>query len=43
MGHIAWGVTSVLRIFVSHRSSAFLRVIRLIVFVTKLTAVLHAG
>jgi hypothetical protein len=43
MGHIAWGVTSVLLIFVSHRSSAFLEVIRLIVFVTQLTAVLHAG
>jgi hypothetical protein len=33
----------VLFIFVSHRSSAFLRVIRLIDFVTQLTAVLHAG
>jgi hypothetical protein len=43
MGQIAWGVTSVLFIFVSHRSSAFLRVIRLIDFVTQLTAVLHAG
>jgi hypothetical protein len=43
MGHIAWGVTSVLLIFVSYRSSAYLRVIRLIVFVSQLTAVLHAG
>jgi hypothetical protein len=43
MGQIAWGVTSVLLIFVSHRSSVFLRVIHLIDFVTQLTAVLHAG
>jgi hypothetical protein len=43
MGHIAWGVTSVLLILVSHRSSAFLRVIRLMVFVTRLTAALHPG
>jgi hypothetical protein len=43
MGHIAWGVTSVLPVFVSHRSSAFFRVTRLIEFVTQLTAVLHAG
>jgi hypothetical protein len=43
MGQITWGVTSVLPIFVSHRSTAFLWVIRLIEFVTQLTAVLHAG
>jgi hypothetical protein len=43
MGQIAWGVTSVLLIFVSHRSSAFFRVIRLIAFETQLTALLHAG
>jgi hypothetical protein len=36
-------VTSQLPVFVSHRSSAFFRVIRLICFVTQLTAVLHAG
>jgi hypothetical protein len=36
-------VTSELLIFVSRRSSAFLRVIHLIDFVTQLTAVLHAG
>jgi hypothetical protein len=40
MGQIALGVTSVLPIFVSHRSSAFLRVNRLIDFVTQLTAAL---
>jgi hypothetical protein len=39
MGHVACGVTSALFIFVSQRSSAFLRVIRLIDFVTQLTAV----
>jgi hypothetical protein len=33
----------VLLIFVSHRSSAFLQIIRLIDFVTQLTAVLHSG
>jgi hypothetical protein len=43
MGQIALCVTSVLYIFLSHRSSAILRVIRLIDFVTQLTAVLHAG
>jgi hypothetical protein len=43
MGHINWGVTSELIIFVSHRSSVFLQVIRLTDFVTQLTAVLHAG
>jgi hypothetical protein len=43
MGQIAWGVTSLLPIFVSNRSSAFLRIIRLIDFVTQLIAVLHAG
>jgi hypothetical protein len=43
MGQRAWGVTSLLPIFVSHRSSAFLRVIRPIDFVTELTAALHAG
>jgi hypothetical protein len=36
-------VTSGLLIFVSHHSSAFLRVIRLIDFVTQLNSVLHAG
>jgi hypothetical protein len=34
MGQIARGVTSVLLIFVSHRSSAFLLVIRLIDYET---------
>jgi hypothetical protein len=43
MGHIALGVTSMIPIFVSHRSSALLRDIRLIDFETQLTAVLHAG
>jgi hypothetical protein len=43
MGHIDYGVTSALLIFVSHHSSAFLGVIRLIAFETQLTAVLHAG
>jgi hypothetical protein len=43
MGHILWGVTWQLHIFISNRSSAFFRVIRLICFVTQLTAVLHAG
>jgi hypothetical protein len=41
--HRAWGVTSQFPTFVSHRSSAFLRVIRLMVSATQLTAVLHAG
>jgi hypothetical protein len=36
-------VTSELPIFVSHGSSAFLRIIRLIDFVFQLTAVLQAG
>jgi hypothetical protein len=43
MGHIAWGVTSALLTFVSHRSSALIRVIRLIAFETQLAAALHAG
>jgi hypothetical protein len=43
MGQIARGVTSELRIFVSHRSSAILLVIHLIDFVTHLSAVLYAG
>jgi hypothetical protein len=43
MGHIAWGVTSVLLSLVSHRSSAFFRVIHLISFVNQFTAILHAG
>jgi hypothetical protein len=46
MGQIALGVHSLLPLFVSHRSSrssTFLRVIRLIDFVTQLTAVLQAG
>jgi hypothetical protein len=42
MGRIAWVLTSVLPIFVSHRSNAFLRVIRLITFVKQLTDVLYA-
>jgi hypothetical protein len=41
MGHIACGVTSKLAIFYSHRSSALLRVMRLIVFEIKLNAFLH--
>jgi hypothetical protein len=36
-------VISALPIFVSHCSSAFLRVIRLIAFETQLTTVLHTG
>jgi hypothetical protein len=36
-------VTSVLPIFVSHSSHAFLQVISLIYFMTQLTADLHAG
>jgi hypothetical protein len=36
MGHIAWGVISVLLILVSHRSSVFFRVICLINFVTQI-------
>jgi hypothetical protein len=43
MGHIASGVILALHILVSHRSSAFFRVIFLIDLVTQLTAVLHAG
>jgi hypothetical protein len=43
VGHIAWGVTSVLPIFVSHRSITYLRVIRLTDFVTQLTTVLRAA
>jgi hypothetical protein len=43
MGYIACGVTSALLIFVSHRTSASLRLIRLIAFETQLTTVLHAG
>jgi hypothetical protein len=43
MDQIAWDVTSVVLIFVSYRSSVFLRDIRRINFVTQLTAVLHAG
>jgi hypothetical protein len=41
VGQIKWGVTSQFPILVFHRSSAFLRVIRLMVFVTWFTAVLH--
>jgi hypothetical protein len=37
MGHIAVGVSSMLASFVSNRSSAFFRVMRLIDFETKLT------
>jgi hypothetical protein len=43
VGQLAWGVTSVLLIFVFHRSSALLRVIRWTNFVTQWTAALHAG
>jgi hypothetical protein len=43
IGHRAWGVTSQFPIFVSHRSNAFLRVIRLMGLATQLTAVLYAG
>jgi hypothetical protein len=43
MSHIVWSVASALPIFVSHRSSVSLRVIRLIAFETQWTAVLHAG
>jgi hypothetical protein len=43
IGHAARGVTSVFATFVSHRSSAFLRVNRLIDFATQSTVVLHAG
>lgn len=42
-GHITWGVASQILTFVSHSSSAFLRVIRLMVLVTQLTAVSHCG
>jgi hypothetical protein len=41
MGHIARGVTSKLANFDSHRSSALLRVMRLIVFEILLRAFLH--
>jgi hypothetical protein len=41
IGHTAWGVTSQFPTFISHRSSAFLRVIRLMVLATQLSAVLH--
>jgi hypothetical protein len=43
MGQFAWGVTSDLAIFDSHRSSALLRVMRLIVFEIKSNALLHIG
>jgi hypothetical protein len=42
VGHIAWGVTSKLTIFVSHHSSAFLRDIHQINSVTQLTDLVHA-
>jgi len=42
-GQIGWGVTSHFPIFVSHRSSTFLRVSLLTVLVTQLTSVLHTG
>jgi hypothetical protein len=42
IGKITWGVNSQFHIFVSHCSSAFLRVIYLIVLVTRFTTVLHA-
>jgi hypothetical protein len=41
MSHIAWGVTSVFANIVSHRSSVFFRVMRLIAFETPFTAVSH--
>jgi hypothetical protein len=41
--HRAWGVTSQFPTFVSNCSSVFVWVIRLMVLVTQLTAVLHAG
>jgi hypothetical protein len=40
---IAGGVSSVFASFVSHRSSAFFRVMRLIDFETQLTFFLHSG
>jgi hypothetical protein len=43
MGHVACGVTSGLVIFYSHRSSALLRVMRLILFEIQLNAFLHNG
>jgi hypothetical protein len=43
IGNIAWGVTSQFLTFVSHHSSTFLQAVFLIVFLTQLTAVLHAG
>jgi hypothetical protein len=43
MGHIAWGATSVFASFVSHRTSASFRGMRLIAFETQFTAVLHVG
>jgi hypothetical protein len=43
IGHRAWGVTSQFSIFVSRRSNAFLRIIRLTILATELTAVLRAG
>jgi hypothetical protein len=43
IGHRPWSVTSQFHTFVSHHLNAFLRVIHLIVLVTQLTAVLHAG
>jgi hypothetical protein len=43
MGHIAWGVTSVFVSFVSHRSSAFFRVMRVTAFETQFTAALRPG
>jgi hypothetical protein len=42
-GHRAWGVISQFPTSVSHHSSAFLRVLRLMVLTTQLSAVLHAG
>jgi hypothetical protein len=38
IGHRAWGVTSHFPTFISHRSSVFMGVIRLMVLATKLTA-----
>jgi hypothetical protein len=43
IGYIAWGVYSVFASFVSHRSSAFFCIMRLIDFKTQLTAFLHLG
>jgi hypothetical protein len=43
IGHRTWGVISQFATFLFHLSSAFLRLIRLMVLVTQCTAILHAG